>query len=152
MANNDELIKRAADSLEFLESTGGGKRVQAQVIRDLAAALREADRRVAELEECVRVARRAVELGNDSIARVDRILASWHKVFPGENPAIARRMVEDRVRAESAQIIAELERDRERLDWLDSCEITLTLYGRDKTEKRSAREAIDAAMAVERGK
>lgn len=69
--------------------------------------------RIAELEEAILVRDRAIKVANDSVERVDLILASWHKVFPVDDPVIARRMVEDRAHAEQNAEIARLTRERD---------------------------------------
>ena len=61
--NVDDLLERARSSLAFLEATGGGKRPQAQVIRDLVAELVTLRARVAELE------------GSDAALALDRLRA-----------------------------------------------------------------------------
>lgn len=45
--------------------------------------------------------------------------------------------------------VRELRKDKARLDWLDSCEVTLVLHGPHRTSV-AARDVIDAAMGGER--
>lgn len=65
-------------------------------------ALAERDARIAELEQVIVVRDRAIALGAEQIALRDQWLASWNRVFPSSDPVIARRMVEDRAKAEAA--------------------------------------------------
>lgn len=44
--------------------------------------------------------------------------------------------------------VRELRRDKARLDWLDTCEVTLVLHGPHRTSV-AARDVLDAAMGGE---
>lgn len=86
-------------------------------IARLTAERDAANARIAELEAAILVRDRAITVANDSVARVDRILESWHKVFPVDDPVIARRMVEDRAHAERDAAIARAERAEAMVVW-----------------------------------